>query len=103
MYEAGVKLTEGDFEFSKPLYQKSSFTSYSKSISWNTLLISEAICSSLKAKFRTPYARKCHSQVPENIELVFDFIVRERIQMIRYEKGVLYRSAVPGLSDYERQ
>lgn len=27
----------------------------------------------------------------------------EKVQRIRHEKGVLYRSAVPGLSDYERQ
>jgi hypothetical protein len=43
------------------------------------------------------------ARYPEDIELVFDFMARERVQRIRYEKGVLYRSAVPGLSDDERQ
>ncbi|WP_269851059.1 hypothetical protein [Methanosarcina horonobensis] len=36
---------------------------------------------------------------PEDIELVFDFMARERIRRIRYERGVLFRSAVSRLSD----
>ncbi len=39
------------------------------------------------------------STYPPEIELIFDFMVRERIRMIRSEKGVLYRTEIPKLPD----
>jgi len=43
------------------------------------------------------------ARYPEDIELVFGFMARERIQRIRHEKGCFIDLHFRDFSDYERQ
>lgn len=104
MYGAGIELTEEDFEFSKPPLSKKFIRlifekyqlEYIAYFGENMFYVSGQNSEPLMPLY--PNAR-----YPEDIELVFDFMTRERIRRIKYEKGVLYRSAVPGLSDHNGQ
>lgn len=100
MYEAGIELKEKDFEFSKPPLSKKFIRlvfekyqlEYISYFGGNMFYVSRQNSEPFTPLY--PNAR-----YPEYIELVFDFMARERIRRIKFEKGVLYRSAVPGLSD----
>jgi hypothetical protein len=103
MYGAGIEVTDEDFEFAKAPLSKEfirlvfekyqlEFIAY---FGENRFYVSRQNSQTLMPLY--PNAR-----YPEDIELVFDFMARERIRRIKYEKGVLFRSAVPGLSDSEK-
>lgn len=101
MYEADIELTEEDFEFSKPplskkfirlvfeKYQLEYIAYFGENMFYVSRQNSEPL---MPIHARDKY--------PEDIELVFDFMARERVRRIKYEKGVLYRSAVPKISDF---
>lgn len=100
MYEAGIELKEEDFELAKPPLSKKFIRlvfekyqlEYIAYFGGNVFYVSKQNSEPFTPLY--PGAR-----YPEDIELVFDFMARERIRRIKYEKGVLYRSAVPGLSE----
>ncbi len=99
MFEAGIEVTDEDFEFAKPPLSKKfvrlvfekyqlDFIAY---FGENMFYVSRQSSEPLVPLYPgTGY--------PEDIELVLGFMTRERIRRLRYEKGVLFRSAVPGLS-----
>ena len=99
MYKAGIELTDADFEFAKsPLSKKFirlvfkkyqlDFIAY---FGENMFYVSRQNSPPLSPLY--PSAR-----YPEDIELILDFMARERIRRIRCEKGMLFRSAAPGPS-----
>lgn len=100
MYGAGIELTEEDFEFSKPPLSKKFIRlvfekyqlEYIAYFGENMFYVSRQNSESFTPLY--PGAR-----YPEDIELVFDFMTRERIRRIKYENDMLFRSSVPKLSD----
>lgn len=101
MYGAGIELTEEDFEFSKPPPLSKKFIrlvfekyqlEYIAYFGENMFYVSGQNSEPLAPLYPS-------SRYPEDIELVFDFMTRERIRRIKYENGVLLRSSVPELSD----
>ncbi len=100
MYEAGIELAEEDFEFSKPPLSKKFIRlvfekyqlEYIAYFGGNMFYVSKQNLE----PFMPISSRSGH---PEDIELVFDFMARERIRRIKYEKGMLFRSTVSVLSD----
>ena len=101
MYEAEIELTEEDFEFSKPPLSKKFIRlvfekyqlEYITYFGGNMFYVSKQNSEPL-----TPIHSR--ARYPEDIELVLDFMTRERIRRIKYEKGMIFRSAVPVLSDF---
>jgi len=100
MFETGIEVTDEDFEFAKPPLSKKfvrlvfekyqlGFIAY---FGENMFYISRQNSEPLVPLY--PGAG-----YPGDIELVLDFMTRERIRRFRYEKGVLFRSAIPELSD----
>ena len=102
MYETGIELKEEDFEFSKhPLSKKFILLVFEKYqleyiayFGGNMFYVSKQ-----NSEPFTPLHP--NSRYPEDIELVFDFMARERIRKIKHEKGALYRSAIQDLSELE--
>ena len=99
MCRAEIELTDADFEFTKPPLSKKficlvfkkyqlDFIAY---FGENMFYVSRQNSPPLPPLY--PSAR-----YPEDIELVLDFMARERIRRINWEKGMLFRSAVPRLS-----
>lgn len=104
MYGAGIEVTDEDFEFAKPPLSKKFIRlvfekyqlEYIAYFGENRFYVSRQNSQALNLLYPD-------SGYPEDIELVFDFMARERIRRIKYEKGVLFRSSVPGLSDSNEQ
>jgi len=99
MYGEGIEVTDADFEFAKPplsnkfirlvfeKYQLDFIAYFGENMFYVSRQNSEPLVPLYPG-----------AGYPEDIELVLDFMARERIRRIMYEKGVLFRSAVPGLS-----
>ena len=104
MYEAGIEVTDEDFEFAKPPLSKKFIRlvfekyqlDYIAYFGENMFYVSGQNSQPLTPLY--PSAR-----YPEDIELVLDFMARERIRRIKYEDGRLFRSAVPGPADSEQK
>lgn len=100
MYETGIEMTDEDFEFAKPPLSKKFIRlvfekyqlDYIAYFGENMFYVSGQNSQPLTPLY--PNAR-----YPEDIELVLDFMARERIRRIKYEDGTLFRSAVPRLRD----
>jgi hypothetical protein len=104
MYEAGIEVTDTDFEFAKPplskkflclvfeKYQLDFIAYFGENMFYITGQNSEPLVPLYP-----------DAGYPEDLELVLDFMARERIRRLRYEKGVLFRSAIPFLSDSKVQ
>ncbi len=104
MYVTGIELTDEDFEFAKPPLSKKFICfvfekyqlAYITYFGENMFYVSEQDSQPLTPLYpNTIY--------PEDIELVLDFMARERIRRIKYEDGILFRSAVSGISDSEQK
>lgn len=100
MYETGIEMTDEDFEFAKPPLSKKFIRlvfekyqlDYIAYFGENMFYVSGQNSQPLTPLY--PNAR-----YPEDIELVLDFMARERIRRIKYEDRTLFRSAVPKLRD----
>lgn len=104
MYEAGIEVSDADFEFAKPplskeflrlifdKFQLGSITYFGENMFYIARQNSEP--------FIPLYPGARH---PAEIELVLDFMAKERIRRLRYEMGVLFRSDIPELSDSKIQ
>jgi hypothetical protein len=99
MYGAGIELTEADFEFAKPPLSKKfirlvfekyqlHFIAY---FGENMFYVSKQNSEPLAPLYP-------NTEYPEDIELVLDFMACERIRRIKFEKGKLFRSAIPELT-----
>ncbi|HIH74721.1 MAG TPA: hypothetical protein HA306_05825 [Methanosarcina sp.] len=97
MYEAGIELTEGDFEFSKPPLSKKFIRLVFDKHQLEHIAYFGGNMFYVSKQNSEPFM-PFNARYPEDIELILDFMVRERIRRIRYENGVLFRSAVPKLS-----
>jgi hypothetical protein len=101
MYEAGIELTEEDFEFSKPPLSKKFIRlvfekyelEYIAYFGGNMFYVS-------KQNSEPLMPLNSRARYPEDIELVLDFMAYERIRRIKYGKGALFRSVVPRLADF---
>lgn len=101
MYEAGIELKEEDFEFSKPPLSKKFIRLVFEKYQLEYIAYFGGNMFYVSRQNSEPFTPLCpNARYPEDIELIFDFMTRERIRRIKYEKGVLYRSAVQGLSSY---
>jgi hypothetical protein len=104
VYGAGIEVTDEDFEFAKPPLSKKFIRlvfekyqlEYIAYFGENRFYVSRQNSQALNPLYPD-------SSYPEDIELVFDFMARERIRRIKCEKGVLFRSSVPRLSDSNEQ
>ena len=104
MYEAGIEVTDEDFEFAKPPLSKKFIhlvfekyqLDYIAYFGENMFYVSGQ-----KSQPFTPLYP--NTRYPKDIELVLDFMARERIRRIKYEEGILFRSTVPGLFDSEQK
>ena len=100
MYGADIKMTGEDFELANPplskKFIKQAFEKYG--VQHIAYFGGEMFyVSGMDSEPIVPvYA---NSTYPPEIELVFDFMARERIRMIRYEKGELFRTEIPKLTD----
>jgi hypothetical protein len=100
MYGADIEVADEDFEFVKPPLSKKFIRfvfekyqlDYIAYFGENMFYVSGQNSQPLTPLYP-------NTRYPEYIELVFDFMVRERIRRIKYENGILFRSAVPGISD----
>lgn len=98
MYEAGIEVSDADFEFAKPplskkfllmvfeKHQLDSITYFGENMFYIARQNSEPF---------TPLYPG--ARYPQEIELVLDFMARERIRKLRYEKGMLFRSEIQGI------
>jgi hypothetical protein len=95
MYLANVELTDSDFEFAKPPLSKNfihmvfekyelDFMAY---FGENMFYVSRQNFESLPPLYP-------NNRYPEDIELIFDFMARERIRRIKYERGRLFRTTI---------
>lgn len=99
MYEAGIELKEEDFEFSKPPLSKKFIRLVFEKYQLEYIAYFGGNMFYVSGQNSEPFMpMHPNARYPEDIELVFDFMTRERIRRIRCEKGKLYRSAVSGLS-----
>jgi hypothetical protein len=99
MYRAEIELTDADFEFAKPPLSKEfvrqvfekyqlDFIAY---FGENMFYVSRQNSEPLMPSYP-------NVKYPENIEIVLDFMARERIRRIKCEKGTLFRSIVPEMT-----
>lgn len=99
MYEAEIELTDADFEFAKPPLSKKfilfvfekfklDFITY---FGENMFYVSGHNSEPLIPLYP-------NTRYPEEIEMILDFMTRERIRRIKLEKGQIFRSAIPELS-----
>lgn len=101
MYETGVELKEEDFEFSKPPISKKFIRLVFEKYHLEYIAYFGGNMFYVSVHNSEPFIPlHPNARYPGDIELIFDFMARERIRRIKYEKGILYRSAVPGLSGY---
>ncbi|KKG10706.1 hypothetical protein EO92_02705 [Methanosarcina sp. 2.H.A.1B.4] len=100
MYEAGIEMTDEDFEFAKsPLSKKFIRLVFEKYQLDYIAYFGENMfyVSGQNSQPLTPLYP--NTGYPEDIELVLDFMACERIRRIKYEDGIIFRSSVPELSD----
>lgn len=99
MYGAEIEMTDEDFEFAKPPLSRNfilrTFEKYE--LEYIAHFGGEMFYVSRQdSEPMIPVYADSHYQ--EEIELILDFMARERIRRLRYENGTLFRSAVPELS-----
>ncbi len=103
MYEAGIELTDSDFEFAKPPFSRKFIRLVFEKYQINFIVYfgeNMFYVSGQNSEPLVPLYPK--TTYPEDIELVLDFMVRERIRRIKFEDGKLFRSAVPELNNSGR-
>jgi hypothetical protein len=99
MYEAGIELTDSDFEFAKPPLSRKFIRLVFEKYQINFIVYfgeNMFYVSGQNSEPLVPLYPK--TTYPEDIELVLDFMARERIRRIKFENGKLFRSAVPELN-----
>ena len=96
MYGADIKMTVEDFELAKPplsrKYIKQAFEKYEVQHIAHFGGEMFYVAGKDSEPIVPVYA---DANYPPEIELIFDFMARERIRMIRYEEGELFRTEVP--------
>lgn len=96
MYLANVELTDSDFEFTKPPLSKSFILMVFKKYELDFMAyFGENIFYVSRQNFESLPPLYPNNRYPEDIELVFDFMARERIRRIKYERGRLFRTTIP--------
>ena len=104
MYGTGIEVTDEDFEFTKPPLSKKFIRLVFEKYQMDYIAYfgeNMFYVSGQKSQPLTPLYPS--ARYPEDVELVLDFMARERIRRIKYEDGILFRSAVPGLADSEQK
>ncbi len=100
MYEAGIEVTDADFEFAKPPFSKKFLCQVFEKYQLDFIAYFGENMFYITGQNSEPFVPLYPGTgYPEDIELVLDFMTRERIRRLRYEKGVLFRSEIPGLYD----
>jgi hypothetical protein len=103
MFGAGIKLMDDDFEFAKPPLSKKFIRLVFEKYQLEYIAYFGENMFYVSRQNSEPFVPLYpDTGYPEDIEIVLDFMTRERIRRIKYENGVLYRSEVPELADSEQ-
>ena len=96
MYPANVELTDSDFEFAKPPISKNFILMVFEKYELDFMAyFGENMFYVSRQNFESLPPLYPNNRYPEDIELIFDFMVRERIRSIKYERGSLFRTTTP--------
>ncbi|AKB25613.1 hypothetical protein MSMTP_2144 [Methanosarcina sp. MTP4] len=100
MYGADIKMTVEDFELAKPpLSKKFIKQAFEKYEVQHIAHFGGEMFYVAGTDSEPIIPIYTDATYPPEIELIFDFMARERIRMIRYEKGVIYRTEIPKIPD----
>ncbi|MGB9928807.1 MAG: hypothetical protein ACPK85_10420 [Methanosarcina sp.] len=95
MYSADIELSDSDFEFAKPpLSKEFIITVFQKFRLGFIAYFGENMFYVSSENFEPLPPLYPDGGYPEEIELVFDFMTRERIRRIRSENGILFRTSI---------
>lgn len=95
MYLANVELTDSDFEFTKsPLSKNFILMVFEKYELDFMAYFGENMFYVSRQNFESLPPLYPNNRYPEDIELIFDFMARERIKRIKYERGRLFRTMI---------
>lgn len=104
MYEAETEVTDADFEFAKfPISKKFLCLVFEKYQLDFIAYFGENMFYVAGQNSEPLVPLYPGAEYPEDLELVLDFVARERIRRLRYEKGMLFRSVISELSDSKVQ
>ena len=97
MYDATIEMKDDDFEFAKPPVSRDfilqTFEEYDlKYIAY----FGDEMFYVAKQDMEPFQPLNPRSPYPEEIEAIFDFMAIERIRMIKYENGILFRGFISG-------
>ncbi|MHC1576556.1 MAG: hypothetical protein ACXQTE_04310 [Methanosarcinaceae archaeon] len=97
MYEANISITPEDLEFTRPPitqeYMVQTFLKYDLKY---IVHFGEEMFYVAQQDLEPLHPMYPDASYPEEIEYIFDLMIVERIRMIRYENGSLWRSAFAG-------
>lgn len=95
MYSADIELTDSDFEFAKPPLSKDFIIAVFQKYKLGFIAyFGENMFYISRENFEPLPPLYPDSRYPEEIELIFDFMARERIRRIKSEKGILFRTSI---------
>lgn len=95
MYLAKVELTDFDFEFAKPPLSKNFILMVFEKYELDFMAyFGENMFYVSRQNFESLPPLYPNNRYPEDIELIFDFMARERIRRIKYERGRLFRTTI---------
>lgn len=95
MYLANVELTDSDFEFVKPPLSKNFILMVFEKYELDFMAyFGENMFYVSRQNFESLPPLYPNNRYPEDIELIFDFMARERIRRIKYERGRLFRTTI---------
>jgi hypothetical protein len=95
MYLANVELTDSDFEFAKPPLSKNFILMVFEKYELDFMAyFGENMFYVSRQNFESLPPLYPNNRYPEDIELIFDFMARERIRRIKYERGRLFRTMI---------
>jgi hypothetical protein len=95
MYLANVELTDSDFEFAKPPLSKNFILMVFEKYELDFMAyFGENMFYVSRQNFESLPPLYPNNRYPEDIELIFDFMARERIRRIKYERGRLFRTTI---------
>lgn len=104
MYEAGIEVTDADFEFVRPPLSKNFVLKVFEKYQLDFIVYFGENMIYITGQNSEPLVPLYPGAgYPGDLELILDFMARERIHRLRYEKGVLFRSAISELSDSKVQ
>jgi hypothetical protein len=95
MYDATIEMTDEDFEFARPPVSRDFILQTFEKYDLKYIAYFGGEMFYVARQDMEPFQPlNPRSPYPEDIEAIFDFMVIERIRMIKYEDGILLRGAI---------